>query len=461
MIFENKTVALKWGINIFIPILIKLMGPSLGLPPVIATYLAITLWAILGWILETLPENLIAILMPALYVVFAVGNGKQIFFPWATSIPWLVIGGMMMGMIMMQTGLSKRIALWSIRVSGLSFVRVMMGLMLAGIIISPFVPSVMGKAAIVSVICLGICDALKLKPGSREGSTVLLVGFLSVACPKLAYLTGGGDIVIAMRLAGEVAGTPISWMEYFIHNFPLAILYAIMSFTLVLVLLRPKLSGDLTEYVNNEYSALGSVSVNEKKTIGIMVVLLLLMFTDKIHGVPAGYVLLFMGGVCFLPGIDLLNQEKLGKMNFGVIFFVVGSMCIGSAAKAAGIDVWFSQLVAPYLQGSETSSLLGFYTVGLVANFLLTPLAAVATLTGPFAQIAQSIDLPTNVATYCLIFGIDQYIFPYEYAVLLYFYSQGYMKIKHIILTLGVRAILTAGFLLIIALPYWKLIGIL
>jgi anion transporter len=461
MVFKDKTMAIKWGLNLCVPILIKLFGPNMGLPPVIATYLAITVWAILGWILETLPENLIAILMPAFYVVFAVGQGKQIFSPWASEIPWLVAGGMMMGMIMMQTGLSKRIALWSIRISGLSFVRVMVGLMLAGLIISPFVPSVMGKAAIISVICLGICDALKLKPGSREGSTVLLVGFLSVACPKLAYLTGGGDIVIAMKLAGEVAGTPISWMEYFIHNFPLAILYAVMSFVLVILILRPKLSDDLTDYVNNEYTALGAVSIDEKKSIGILITLLLLMFTDKIHGVPAGYVLLFMGGICFLPGIDLLDKEKLSKMNFGVIFFVVGSMCIGSAAQAAGIDVWFADLIAPHLQGSQTTSLLGFYGVGLIANFFLTPLAAVAALTGPFAQIAQAIHIPTNVATYCLIFGIDQYIFPYEYAVLLYFYSQGYMKIKHIILTLGARAILTVLFLLAIAIPYWKVIGIL
>ncbi len=454
-------MAIKWGINISIPILINFMGPNMGLPPLIATYLAVTVWAILGWILETLPENLIAILMPAFYVIFEVGNGKQIFSPWATEIPWLVVGGMMMGMIMMQTGLSKRIALWSIRVSGLSFIRVMVGLMLAGIIISPFVPSVMGKAAIVSVICLGICDALKLKPGSREGSTVLLVGFLSVACPKLAYLTGGGDIVIAMKLAGEVAGQPISWMEYFIHNFPLAIIYAILSFGIVILILRPKLSNDLSDYVNEEYSALGQVKTNEKKTLYIMASLLILMFTDKIHGVPSGYVLLFMGGVCFLPGIDLLDKDKLNKMNFGVIFFVVGSMCIGSAATAAGIDVWFADLIAPHLQGTQTSSLIGFYAVGMVANFFLTPLAAVAALTGPFAQIAQAIDIPTNVATYCLIFGIDQYIFPYEYAVLLYFYSQGYMKIKHIILTLGARAIITVVFLLAVAIPYWKLLGIL
>ena len=451
---------LLWGINLIVPLLIQYSGPALGLNPVMATFFALTTWAILSWILETLPENLVAILLPAFYVIFHVGTGKQVFAPWGSSIPWLIIGGMIMGLIMMQTGLSKRIALWSIRIAGLSFTRVMVGLMLAGLIISPFVPSVMGKAAIVAVICLGICQALKLEPGSREGATVYLIGFLAVACPKLAYLTGGGDIVIAMKFAGDVAGAPISWGEYFVQSFPLALLYAALSFAVVMLVMRPRIGQNLKEYIDSEYSKLGALKTSELKTMAIMVVMLALMATEKLHGVEAGYCLLLMGAVCFLPGIDLMNQEKLGKMNFGVIFFVVGCMCIGNAAEAAGVDRWFADLVKPLLHGSKLFTVAGIFLVGLVANFVLTPLAALATLTGPFAQIGVDLGLSANVVAYSLIYGVDQMIFPYEYAVLLYFYSAGYMRLKHVIIVLGLRAVLTLAFLIGVAVPYWQILGI-
>ena len=451
---------LLWGINLSIPLLIKVFGPAMGLTPAMATFFALTAWAILSWIMETLPENLVAILLPAFYVILHVGTGKQVFAPWGSSIPWLIIGGMIMGMIMMQTGLSKRIALWSIRISGLSFTRVMIGLMLAGLIISPFVPSVMGKAAIVSVICLGICQALKLEAGSREGSTVFLIGFLSVACPKLAYLTGGGDIVIAMKIAGDVAGAPISWSEYFVQCFPLALLYAVLSFFVVMLVMRPRIGQDLREYIEGEYSELGPLKISEQKTMAIMVIMLALMATEKMHGVEAGYSLLLMVAVCFLPGVDLMNQEKLSKMNFGVIFFVVGCMCIGNGAEAAGVDRWFADLVKPLLNGSKLFTMVGIFLVGLVSNFLLTPLAALATLTGPFVQIGVDLGLSANVVAYSLIYGVDQLIFPYEYAVLLYFYSSGYMRLKHVIVVLGLRAVLTLLFLIAIAVPYWKFLGI-
>ena len=451
---------LLWGINLIVPLLIKYSGPALGLNPVMATFFALTTWAILSWILATLPENLVAILLPALYVIARVGTGREVFAPWGGSIPWLIIGGMIMGLIMMQTGLSKRIALWSIRIAGLSFTRVMVGLMLAGLIISPFVPSVMGKSAIVSVICLGICQALKLAPGSREGATVFLVGFLAVACPKLAFLTGGGDVVIAARIAGDVSGTAITWGEYFVQNFPLAMVYAAISFVLVMLVMRPRIGRDLEEYIEGEYARLGPLQPAERKTMAIMAVMLALMATEKLHGVDAGYCLLLMGGACFLPGIDLMDQEKLGKLNFGVIFFVTGCMCIGTAATAAGVDRWIADLIAPLLDGSRLFATVGMFLVGLVANFLLTPLATLATLTGPFAQIGVDLGLSANVVAYSLIYGVDQMIFPYEYAVLLFFYSAGYMRLKHVIIVLGLRAVLTLAFLIGVAVPYWQILGI-
>lgn len=454
-----QSTASRWAINLLIPLTFYLFGPSWGLEPKMVLFFTITSWGIISWITETLPENLVAILMPAFYVVSHLGTGKQIFGPWGSPIPWLVIGGMMMGMIMMQTGLAKRIALVSIRVSGFSFTKVMVGLVLAGFIISPFVPSVMGKAAIISVICLGICDALKLEKGSKEGATVLIVGFIAVACPKLAYLTGGGDVVMAMNIASNTTGISISWIDYFVHNFPLAVIYSFGSMALVLLLMRPKLNGDLKGYINQEYKALGPIKLAEYKSICILVSMLILMSTSKLHGVNSGYVLLFMGGVCFLPGVDLLNQEKLGKMNFGVIFFVVGCMCIGAAAKVAGINIWVQDLVTPYLDGGQFSTLSAIFGVGVGSNFFLTPLAAIGTLTAPMVKICQSLGISPAQGAYSLLYGIDQYIFAYEYAVLLYFYTFGYIKAKHLAVVFGARTIIAFAFLLAAAIPYWNIVG--
>lgn len=56
--------------------------------------------------------------------------------------------------------------------------------MLGGLIISPIIPSIMGKAALFTVIGLAICQALNLAPLSRAASGVMLTAFLAVAGPK-------------------------------------------------------------------------------------------------------------------------------------------------------------------------------------------------------------------------------------------------------------------------------------
>ena len=48
----------------------------------------------------------------------------------------------------------------------------------------------------------------------------------------------------------------------------------------------------------------------------------------------------------------------------------------------------------------------------------------------------------------------------YEYAVLLYFYSSGYLRLRQIMLIMGLRAVLTLVFLVSVAVPYWRLLGL-
>ncbi len=74
-------------------------------------------------------------------------------------------------------------------------------------------------------------------------------------------------------------------------------------------------------------------------------------------------------------------------------------------------DRWIADLIAPLLDGPRLFATVGMFLVGLVANFLLTLLATLATLTGPFAQIGMDLGLSANVVAYSLIYGADQYLF--------------------------------------------------
>src|SRR5574344_1078139 len=145
------------------------------------------------------------------------------------------------------------------------------------------------------------------------------------------------------------------------------------------------------------------------------------------------------------------------KLNYPAVLFAVGCMTIGSAAMSCGMDNILSKALLPLMQGTEFYTVMATYVSGVLLNLLLTPMAAYASLTASVVEIAQHLQVSPLLLVYTFSYGLDQYIFPYEYAILLYFYATGYIRIKQIMLVLGIRMALAALFVAFVAYPYWKL----
>jgi Di- and tricarboxylate transporters len=270
-------------------------------------FLAVTLWAVIAWALETLNDVAVGIILPILYVLFCGVTKKVVFAPWLSEVPIIVIGGFTLGKIIQVTGLGKRIALTCVKLTGGSFSGALAGITLGAVIVAPLVPSIMGKAAIFCAVAISLCDALDFKPKSREATAVVLGTCIAVGSTKLAYLTGAGDLVMGMGLADKVMGTHTTWLEYAKFNFPPAMLYTAMSLGIVLLVLRSSVNKHtLCEVVRQKHAELGCVTDDQKRALILLCLTLLLLSTDKLHGLSAGTVLVFITALSFLPGISLM-----------------------------------------------------------------------------------------------------------------------------------------------------------
>ena len=197
----------------------------------------------------------------------------------------------------------------------------------------------------------------------------------------------------------------------------------------------------------------------QKRAAALMIATLLLLATDKLHGVGAGLVLIIITFASFLPGMKLMNAEKFSKVNFAPLFFIMGCMAIGSVGNALKVTQWLANGILPYFHEMGASMAgVASYAMGAAVNFLLTPLAATTTLTSPLAELGVRMQINPRILYYSFQYGLDNYVFPYEYAVLLYFFSAGYMLFKDMVKVLAVRMVLTGAFLAAIAIPYWKMV---
>ncbi|MDO5538381.1 MAG: anion permease [Desulfovibrionaceae bacterium] len=456
----TRSMLIKWAVSLVIAVGAYYVIPrSETLTDPMVAFLAVTLWAVCAWAMDTLNGTMVGLLLPMLYIVVCHVPQKVVFAPWLGEVAIISIAGFTLGKIVQSTGLGKRIALSCVQKMGGSFAGALAGFTVGAAIVSPFVPSIMGKAAIFLAISISLCDALDFKAGSREATAIVLGTCMAVGGTKLAYLTGAGDLVMGMGLVDKVLGTQTSWVQYAIFNFPPAMIYTALGLVLVLLVLRSSADkATLRRVAQEKYSELGVVSDDEKRAAILFVLTLVMLATESIHHLSTGTTLMFIMGLSFMPGVGLMDAKKLGQTNFSPLFFIMGCMSIGAAGGFLKVTQWLANQVMPLFTdaGASMASVCA-YGVGVLLNFLLTPLAATSTLSVPIAELASSIGLDPRLLYFSFQYGLDNLIFPYEYALYLFFYSSGYINFKDMALVMFLRIIMSGLFIACIAVPWWNL----
>ena len=289
---------------------------------------------------------------------------------------------------------------------------------------------------------------------------MLLATCVAVGSTKLCYLTGAGDLVMGMALVDKVIGTQTMWMEYALYNFLPGMLYLVMSVAIILIALRVRIPKEfISTAVRDAYDTLGPMTDEQKRALGLLILTIVLLATDRFHGIPAGSVLIVITAISFLPGIQLMDGKRLASINFAPLFFVMGCMSIGAAGQALKATDWLANLVLPLLNDLD-ATMTGFASCWVAAalNFLLTPLAATSAFSTPIAQLGVALGVEPRVMYFAFQYGLDNLIFPYEYALYLYFYSSGYVSFRLMTMVLALRMVLTGFFVAFVAIPWWNFI---
>ncbi len=455
-------VIICWLVSLALPALLYFLLSTYGDPATLTRpmilFLCVTLWAVCAWAMGTMNDTAVAIILPILYIMICGVKQRVVYAPWLGDVAIITIGGFILGKIMSATGLGKRIAMACVKYMGGSFIGAMCGIAIGAAIIAPLVPSIMGKAAIFTAIAVALCDALKFDARGREATAVLLGAAVCVSASKFSYLTGAGDLPMGMALVDKVIGTHTMWMEYAVYNWVPGMLYLIMSLAVVLLVLRIRVSKEnIRTSIQETCGNMGPMSSDEKRALLLFVGTIVLLATDSLHGIAPGSVLLIIAAISFLPGMDLMNAKRLASVNFAPLFFVMGCMSIGAAGSALKATDWLATLVMPVLSGFD-ASITGVvsYWVGAALNLLLTPLAATSSFTTPLVQIGVQLGIEPRIMYFSFLYGLDNIIFPYEYAMYLYFYSSGYISFRLMLLVMSVRMVVTAFFLWAIAIPWWS-----
>lgn len=454
---------LRWPLTLVLPLIVYFAAPT-DISPKAPLFMAMTSMAILAWAFNVFPAIGVAALLTFGYMLGGVAPAEVVFGPWATVLPWISFAAVIIGEAMDQTGLARRLALACLTLAGGSFLGLLWGFFLGGLVLALVLPSILARMVVLCAIASGIVDTLRLNHKSRMSSAIILMAFMAAAAPQFLFLHTSESFIWAFTMLFK-DGTTVDFWQYAWHGSFFSIVYTLASMAVILVVKGKEnltTMGNAQAFIASSRKELGPVSTKEKKLMVIVLGMVLAFMVQPWTGVDPVFIFAVLALLCYMPGISILSEESIGKVEIMFLIFITGCMSIGFVGGAVGFNAWAVQQVLPFLQGwGENMSVIIAYVSGVVVNFLLTPLAATAAFTPAIGDLGQALNMNPLPLFYAFQYGLDQYILPYEAVYFLYIFITGRVTLSHVIPALALRALLCGVLLAVVAIPWWNFVGIL
>ncbi len=439
-----------------LPLLLLLVPVNEVFTSQMRLFFVVVLIAILAFCLETIPQTVAALMMPVALVFFGVAPAATVLQPYTTYIPWQQLAGLTMAVILERVGFLKRISYMCILATGASYKGVLVGICVAGALITTFAGSMVVPFA---ALCYGIVKTLGYEM-TPAGAGVMLAGSISCLLPTMFKFSSP----LMMIGIGQTITGPLPLLGFFetwYYCWPAMVFFVVMTFILT-IMFKPEKPLDAKDYFKEQLAACGKMTLDEIKCSIILVVFFLFIIGYKYT--PFG----LEWGLCLIPllmGVPVIGcgtPQDMAKVNYGFVFFVGSCMGIGTTATYLGIGNIVGNFMLPLLAGKSFYLYFGMIWVTIFAlNFLMTPLAMEAAFTVPFVSIAVELGINPMALYFFLLMNVDQIILPYEYALYMVAFAFGVMRMNDFMKFQAVKTVVATIIMFAIYLPWWNFSGFL
>lgn len=450
--------ALFWAITFLAPLLVLLIPTNDVFTQQQKMFLAITAWTILMFAFELVDNYIPCVIMPFLFIMTGVAPWELAFSGWYKSIPWQVIGIFLLVNALQRNGLLQRIAYFCILKTNCTYKGILWGMFLFGLVFNLFLPG--GSCVAMATFAFGICQALGLKQ-SKTAAGITLAGAMGYLMPGFfIYVPTNFGLLVSVASSVD-PDISMNFVKFLTHN-AIFIPFGFLMIYVISKMFKPDIQIDSKELFRQKRADLGPMSREEKISAVAVIIIFLYIITANIHKQELAYVFVLLPALLAFPCFGVVKQEDIDGINFKFVFFIVSCMSIGFVAASTGISETITDIIIPFMQDMGAFGIAGTtWLVAVLANFCLTPLAAMASFGVPLTNIALSLGIEPYALLYAFNFGLDQILFPYEYAIYLIYFSFGMLTMKDFIKFFSTKMVLSIIFLLACVVPYWMLIGLL
>lgn len=455
---STKALWIKWVLSFAIPALFFLIPITDVYTTQVRTFLVITVWAIVMFILNLVENAVVALALTFLYAITGLLTISEALTAWTSTTIWMVFTTLVILNVMKKTTILERVAYWLIIRTGGSYLGILMGIGTLSIISLLLIPSIMTAVTVIA-ISVGICEALQLEKGKAPGGIVLTAIITFGECCNFIYSPSA--VGVSSSMASQFVPVDLNYFTLISHNWVFIPMVYFLCFV-ISKMMKPEVPIAAKEVFVEKRKALGKMQKSEWKMLVILLCMIVFLFTNQWHHIDMVYGFVFGTAIMFIPGVGLGKIEDVKNVNIGTLIFITACMTIGTAGVAVGISDLITGFVAPLMNGNNRLMLVaGSFISGVLLNFLMTPMALIAVLSGPFAKLATALGFSAYPTVYTIYFSGNNVILPYENTLYLIAYSYGKIEMKDFIRVNLVKVLVCFLWTATIGTGYWSLIGLL
>ncbi len=292
------------------------------------------------WITEAIPNYLTSLILIISLVLFKVIPETDAYANLGHPVMWLNIMSFVLASMLVATGVAKRFALWFIIKFGKNAGSVFLSFLIINLVLSAFISATTAKAAILLPIFMVIAAIYGSTGGENRnnfGRSIVLQNLFYINTGATGFLTGAGAHLYAVALIAGATGGNIFYSEWLFAQLPVTLVMMFLGYIIAMKVFFPlkpheripQIEGGM-ERLKQEYVKLGKISFQEKKSITIFLLILLLWSTDKIHGVSPTAVAFVGAIVALLPKIGVVKWNEV-DIPWHLMLFSAGAYTLGTA----------------------------------------------------------------------------------------------------------------------------------
>ncbi|MDR2573713.1 MAG: anion permease [Desulfovibrio sp.] len=465
---KERVKLIASAVAVLLGVWIGVQPPPEGLTVTTMYGIGIAVWGVLWWVTGIIPDYITGLLMCTLWAAFGSVTFPQAFTSFSRPVWWLVIVAFAIGSMAQKVGLLNRIALYVLKVFPSSYKGQIWGILSAGFIISPLIPSVNGKAALSAPIGLAISDTLGMERKSKGCCGILAACLTGFYQSSSCFLSGTSNNYLLLGIIGGYAAGAgdVSWLAWLGRA---AVFAAVLFFGMGLFITTAfKPEGDVrlpAGYSDECLKKLGPMSRDERITLTVMLLILLMWMTEPLHKINAGIV--GVTGICLLGALGVMTRKDfLSGIDWPSVMFIGTLLNMASVVGVLKIDKYLGDVLKPVLSVLVTNPYMLVAALILVVTVLKFGIVSLATSTVivifAFMPAAIAINVDPWIVAFIVWASCQIFVLPYMNSAYLcaHYATKGEMADHAIMSKQSVffTALCIVG--AFASIPFWQMLGL-